>query len=269
MGESPESAAPTAPSAGYGPGSRTAPDRRRGHVRNAAGAAALVIAAGGAVVLGLQVLQPGGTADLVTLESADFARAADVPATSGEGWTAEPDGSAMRLRADHPGAMHPFWIASPATDEMAVTATLSWPEGAGAANELYVGGVTVLGATGAGWGVACGTDGRAYVLAVWDGRSQALDTIADAGCGPGAFTLTIRALGGGATDTVEVRLPDGERVVLKPGEVRAPFTGAGFVMAPADRTLTVPGLDIRTYEVRISEESAAHDDALAVVAPFG
>jgi hypothetical protein len=226
-------------------------------LRNAAGAAALVVAAGGAVLLGLQVLQPGESARLVTLRSADFAAASDVPATSGEGWTAEVDGSVLRLRADHPGAMHPFWAASPATDEMQVTATLEWSEDGGVGDELFVGGVTVLGANGAGWGVACGTDGSAYVLAVWDGRSQALDTIPAAGCGPGAFTLTIRALGSGATDTVEVRLPDGERVVLKPGEVRGPFTGAGFVMAPGDRTLTVPGLDVRSYEVLISEESAA------------
>lgn len=228
-------------------------------MRAALGAAALALAAGGAVLLGLQVLQPGASARLVTLESADFAVAADVSAPSGEGWTAEVTGSALRLRADQPGAMHPFWTASPTTDEMQVTTTLEWPVDGTLGEALYVGGATVLGANGAGWGVACGTDGRAYLLAVWDGRSQALDAIPDSGCGREPFTLTIRAVAGDATDTIEARLPDGERVVLKPGEVRGPFTGAGFVMASSDRASIVPGLDVRTYEVLVSEESLGRD----------
>lgn len=269
MGESLESAPRVEPRTGSEAAAGTG--RRRGrlrtHLRNVAGAVALALAAAGAVLLGLQVLQPGAPADLVVLESVDFAVADDVPAASGEGWTAEVAGSALQLRAEQAGALHPFWAASPATDEMAVSATLAWPEGAGD-DALHVGGVTVLGADGAGWGLACGTDGSAYLLAVWDGRSQALDTIPDAACDREAFTLTIHAFRSGATDTIEARLPDGERVVLKPGEARGPFTGAGFVMASSDRTLTVPGLDVRTYEVLVSDESA-RDDALAVVAPFG
>jgi hypothetical protein len=260
MGESLESASRVAPHTGSesaaGIGRRDG--RLRRHVRNVAGAAALLLAAGGALLLGLQVLQPDAAADLVVLEAVDFAVADDVPAASGEGWTAEVEGSALQLRATYPGAMHPFWAASPATREMAVTAALAWPEGAGD-DALHVGGVTVLGANGAGWGVACGTDGSAYLLAVWDGRSQALDTIPDAGCDREPFTLTIHAFRSGATDTIEARLPDGERVVLKPGEARGPFTGSGFVMASSDRTLTVPGLDVRTYEVLVSEESAARE----------
>jgi hypothetical protein len=255
MGESLESASRVEPRSGSGSAAGSGRRNGRTHVRNVAGAAALLLAVGGAVLLGLQVLQPDAAADLAVLESVDFAVAEDVPAAAGEGWTAEPDGSALQFRAAHPGAMHPFWTASPATDEMAVTATLAWPEGAGV-DALYVGGVTVLGADGAGWGLACGTDGSAYLLAVWDGRSQALDTIPDAGCDREAFTMTIHAFRSGATDTIEARLPDGERVVLKPGEARGPFTGAGFVMASNDRTLTVPGLDVLAYEVLVSEESA-------------
>lgn len=256
MGESLASASQAGPQpASEPPAGR---GRRSGRLRTVAGAAALALAAGGAVLLGMQVLQPGAADHLVPLESVDFGSEPDGPVAEGEGWTAEVAGSAMRLRAAHPGAMHPFWITSPTADEMAVTATLAWPDDDDAAvvDSLYVGGVTVLGASGAGWGVACGTDGNAYVLAVWDGRSQALDTITDAGCNGDSFTLSIHARPGGGTETIEVRLPDGERVVLKPGEVRGPFTGAGFVMAASDRTLTVPGLDVLAYEVRISGESA-------------
>ena len=226
-----------------------------GRLRIVAGAIALVLAVGGMVLLGMHVLQPGASADLVALESVDFGSEPEGPVAEGEGWTAEVAGSAMRLRADHPGAMHPFWTDAPATDRMAASATFTWPIDA-AAHELFVGGVTVLGANGAGWGVACGTDGNAYVLAVWDGRSQALDTIPDAGCDSGTFALALDARLDGATDTLEARLPDGQRVVLKPGEVRGPFTGAGFVMASGDSARTVPGLDVRTYEVRVSADPA-------------
>jgi hypothetical protein len=257
MGEALASGSRAGPRSGSD--SAAGPGARSGRLRTVAGAAALALAAGGAALLGLQVLQSGGSARLVTLESADFAAAGDVSAPSGEGWTAEVTGSTLRLRADQPGAMHPFWTASPTTDEMQVRTTLEWPVDGMVGDALYVGGATVLGANGAGWGLACGTDGAAYLLAVWDGRSQALDTIPDAGCGPGAFTLTIRVLAGDATDTIEARLPDGERVVLKPGEVRGPFTGAGFVMASGDRTSIVPGLDVRTYEVLVSEESLGRD----------
>lgn len=257
MGESLASASQAGPQPASEPPAGHA--RRSGRLRTAAGATALGLAAGGAVLLGIQVLQSGGSARLVTLESADYAGAADASAPSGEGWTTRATDSALRLRADRPGAMHPFWTASPTTDEMQVTTTLEWPVDGMVGDALYVGGATVLGANGAGWGVACGTDGAAYLLAVWDGRSQALDTIPEAGCSPEAFTLTIRAVAGDATDTIEARLPDGERVVLKPGEVRGPFTGAGLVMASGDSTLTVPGLDVRTYEVLVSEESLGRD----------
>jgi hypothetical protein len=254
MGESLASASQAGPQPPSEPPAGRA--RRSARLRTAAGATALALAAGGAVFLGMQVLQPGAADDLVPLASVDFGSEPDGLVAEGEGWSAEVAASAMQLRATHPGAMHPLWITSPATDEMAVTATLSWPDDAAVVDSLYVGGVTVLGASGAGWGVACGTDGNAYVLAVWDGRSQALDTITDSGCGGEPFTLGIDARpGGSGTDTIEARLPDGERVVLKPGEVRGPFTGAGFVMAAGDSTLTVPGLDVRTYEVLVSEES--------------
>lgn len=255
MGESPEPvtrAEPrTPPEPAAGPARSGA-----GRLRAVAGAIALALAAGGLVLLGLYVLQPGASADLVALESVDFGSEPDGLVAEGEGWTAEVAGSAMRLRATHPGAMHPFWTDSSATDRMAASATFAWPVEA-AAHELFVGGVTVLGANGAGWGVACGTDGNAYVLAVWDGRSQALDTIPDAGCDRSTFAVALDARRDGATDTLDVRLPDGERVVLKPGEVRGPFTGAGFVMASGDSARTVPGLDVLAYEVRVSEESAA------------
>lgn len=260
MGESPDSvtrAEPrTRPEPAAGPvGSGSASRGGAGRLRAVAGATALALAAGGLVLLGLHVLRPGANADLVALESVDFGSAPDGLVAEGEGWTAEVAGSAMRLRATHPGAMHPFWTDASAADRMAASATFAWPVEA-AAHELFVGGVTVLGANGAGWGVACGTDGNAYVLAVWDGRSQALDTIPDAGCDGGTFALTLDARRDGATDTLEASLPDGGRVVLKPGEVRGPFTGAGFVMASGDSGRTVPGLDVRTYEVRVSEESA-------------
>lgn len=253
MGESPGSsrAEPRAE-----PRARPEATAGAGRLRAVAGATALALAAGGLVLVGMHVLQPAASADLVALEAVDFGTEPDGPVAEGEGWTAEVSGSTMRLRADHPGAMHPFWTDSSATDAMAVTASLAWPVEA-ADHELFVGGVTVLGANGAGWGVACGTDGNAYVLAVWDGRSQALDTIPDAGCDRGAFALTLDARRDGATDTLEARLPDGDRVVLKPGEVRGPFTGAGFVMASGDSGRTVPGLDVSAYEVRVSEESAA------------
>ncbi|MEI5585391.1 MULTISPECIES: hypothetical protein [unclassified Agromyces] len=251
MGEPIESTSRTGPEAAGAP---SAPERRPGRARTIAGAGALVLAIAGAAVLGVQLLGSDPAADLVPLQSVDFADEPDGPVVSDDGWTAEVVGSVLQLRADHPGAMHPFWTASPATDAMAVAATLALPAGSAAdADAVYVGGVTVLGESGAGWGVACGTDGSAYVLAVWDGRSQALDRIEEAGCDGDDVALELVAeRSGDRTDTLEVRLPDGGRVVLKPGEVRGPFTGAGFVMASTDREATVPGLDVSRYELRVA-----------------
>ncbi|GAA4047533.1 hypothetical protein [Agromyces indicus] len=248
MGESIESAERAGADTAGAPDPRP---RRAGRARTVAGAVALVLAAAGATAVGVQLLGTDDSRDLVSLQSVDFADEPDGPVASDDGWTAEVAGSVLRLRAVAPGAMQPFWTASPATDAMTVSATLDLPPGV-AGDDLFVGGITVLGESGAGWGVACGSDGDAYVLAVWDGRSQALDRIADAGCDGERVDLELAAARSGErTDTIEVRLPDGGRVVLKPGEVRGPFTGAGFVMASADRTLTVPGLDVRTYEVRV------------------
>ncbi|MGR2752679.1 hypothetical protein [Agromyces arachidis] len=233
--------------------------RRRGtgsgRLAAVSGAVALGLAVTGAVLLGVHLTRPA-VDDLVVLQSVDFAVEPEGPLTEGEGWSAEVAGSQLRLRAEHPGALHPLWATSPATEAIAVGATLARPAGADAGG-LYVGGITAVGADGAGWGAACGTDGNAYVLAVWDGRSQALDSVPDAGCDADPFALTLEVRRDGGTDRIEVVLPDGERVVLKPGEARGPFTAAGFVMATADREQVVPGLDVARFEVRVLEESLA------------
>lgn len=231
-----------------GTGAAAASARRRR--RAIAGPIALAVAAVLAAVALLLVFRPVAGPELVLLKAVDYGAEPDGPVGADERWNAEVADGVLRIRAVQPGAVHLPLVEAAPTEAMSVAAALDWPSGA-AGDELFLGGILVFGPRGDGWGVACGTDGDAYVLAIWPDRSQALDVVPDAGCGDGAFELSLRVDGGASTDTITVALPDGRDVTFKPGEARGPFVEAGFVLASGDRTLVVPGLDVEGYQVRV------------------
>jgi hypothetical protein len=213
----------------------------------ALGVAALVVAAG----LFLVMRSDRGP-DLVVLESVDYTTEPERLVGSDERWTAEVAEGALQIRAAHPGAVQLPWVESDPAAAIAVEAAFAWPD-AVSGDELYIGGLMALGADGSGWGVACGTDGNGYVLAVLPGQSQALDVVPGVGCERPEFDLALRVDGVDGTDTLDARLPDGHRITLKPGPTRGPYAEAGFLAASGDRTMTVPGIDVTGYRVLVAE----------------